>query len=401
MKKFFSTRRGILYQGDVLEVLQSLPDESVDCIITSPPYWGLRDYGVEGQIGLEPSLDEYLEKLLRVTAELRRVLKSTGVMFWNHGDNYGNSGGKQGGRSTRPNLDPAYEMIRPRTPVPQKSLCLQNYRLAIRMIDEQGWILRNVIIWYKPNHMPASVKDRFAVSYEPVFMFVKSKKYWFDLDAVRLPLKESSLRRWEFAVRKNETYGENTNLKAERESYSPQSPYAREGRPSLAQSMDPARGANPGDVWSIPTQPLPEPHFAAFPEGLVEPMILSGCPQWICRKCGRARERIVRTEKHICREINTKKGRGIRSSRIGSPFYCEKKWIAAHHTVGWTDCGCNAGWEAGVVLDPFMGSGTVALVAERLNRRWIGIELSEKYCEITRKRLIKELGIMLLGGGER
>ena len=181
--------KNTIIHGDTLEELKKLPDDLVDTIITSPPYWGLRNYGVEGQIGLEKTLEEYIEKLLAITNELKRVLKPTGVMFWNHGDCY--SGGKTGRTD-----DYIYKNAQQRTGglqrkptdgVPSKCLVLQNYRLILKMID-QGWILRNNIIWNKPNHMPSSVKDRFANSFEPVFMLVKNKKYWFDLDAVRVAI---------------------------------------------------------------------------------------------------------------------------------------------------------------------------------------------------------------------
>ena len=137
--------------GDAVDVLKSLPDNSIDTIITSPPYWSLRDYNVDGQYGLETTLSEYHDNMLRVTGELFRVLKKSGVLWWNHGDCYDD-----------------------------KSLVMQNYRLAIRMVDEQGWILRNIIQWVKPNSMPSSVRDRLANSYEPVFMFVKNnKQLWY------------------------------------------------------------------------------------------------------------------------------------------------------------------------------------------------------------------------------
>ena len=181
-----------IIQGDTLKVLKTWPDDLVDTIITSPPYWGLRDYGVKGQIGLEPTLDEFIEKNLAITKELQRVLKPTGVMYWNHGDCYGgnNSRASQGGRA---GFGTPREGTFKRAAA--KCLAMQNYRLIFKMIDHQGWILRNTIIWHEPNHMPSSVKDRFANSYEPVFMLVKKKKYWFDLDAVRARHSQSSIDR--------------------------------------------------------------------------------------------------------------------------------------------------------------------------------------------------------------
>jgi len=172
--------RNRIINGSAEEELKKLPDNLVNCIITSPPYWGLRDYEADGQIGLEESLDEYIERLLLITGELKRVLREDGILYWVHGDSYSRSMSafwkKVKGKELKTHYQP-------------KCLILQNWRLVLRMIDEQGWILRNVIIWSKPNHMPQSVTDRLTNSYEPVFMFVKNKRYYFDLDSIRLPHK--------------------------------------------------------------------------------------------------------------------------------------------------------------------------------------------------------------------
>ena len=363
-----------------MKILQQMPDEFVDCIITSPPYWGLRDYGVRGQIGLEPTLEEYLEKMLAVTAELKRVLKPMGVMFWNHGDSYGGSNRGANDYRERNGLE-----MRPRTHYTRQKPCkdekilpkcmaMQNYRLVLRMIDEQGWILRNIIIWHKPNHMPSSVRDRFTNAYEPVFMLVKSKEYWFDLDAVRLPHK------W------GEWYERPGGTKY---TYHPLDGH----KLSLGERVGHPSGKNPGDVWQIPTQPFPEAHFATFPERLVEPMVKAGCPQWICKKCGKVRERIIEKKLVVHREFNDK-GKAYQNVVSGSKempaIPRARTGLEGHneyYTIGWTDCGCNAGWRPGIVLDPFIGSGTVAKVATRLRRQWIGIELNPEYVEMAYRRL--------------
>ncbi len=332
--------------GDTLEELKKMSDECIDTIITSPPYWGLRDYGVKGQIGLEKTLDEYINKLLDITAELKRVLKPTGVMFWNHGDCYG-------GNLSAPNQpklgkrDPYsnFPRVRARNRVP-KCLCLQNYRLILKMIDNQCWILRNTIIWHKPNHMPSSVKDRFTNSYEPVYMLVKNKKYWFDLDAVRVKVKypEDVARR----IRQDKEAGvkpfqKGSDIARHKKTKIPQSqaesfgsPRARNYRKvdttaeffkkkgsggNLNLPAENPKGKNPGDVWKIATQPFPEAHFATFPEKLIEPMIMSSCPK------------------------------------------------------------------DGIILDPFFGSGTTGVVAKKLGRNYIGIELNEDYCKIAKLRI--------------
>ena len=440
-----------IIQGDTLKVLKKMPSDLVDTIITSPPYWGLRDYGVKGQIGLEPTLDEFIEKNLAITKELQRVLKPTGVMYWNHGDNYGSS---ISGGLAKNKGDGLYErkMNRMRnqketdprrnidfSKIKEKCLCLQNYRLIIEMIN-QGWILRNTIIWHKPNHMPSSVKDRFSNSYEPVFMLVKRKKYWFDLDAVRVKVNypedvERRIRQdrleginpfakdnkegieWrrdvknpnKFNIRERVKRGgkpvafmaspqETTKiLKEDAESFG--SSRARNYRKPidkpdmvkpdifhLHDNYNP-KGKNPGDVWKIATQPFPEAHFATFPEKLITPMILSSCPKEICKKCGKARVRIVKLGNY---SKEPKRGTQPSSKRaIGSPQQSTAGGmpIREKETIGWIDCKCNAGFRPGIVLDPFIGSGTVAVVARRFKRNWLGIELNEKYIKIAKKRI--------------
>ena len=415
--------------GHVLDVLKTLPDESVDTIVTSPPYWGLRDYGEEtntiwggdpdcehewishsgkklrgtndgnwkesipsahlsggafckkcgawyGQLGLEPTLDMYIEHLLEIMRELKRVLRKTGVIFWNHGDCYGshsigkgNVGGIEGKRRQE---DSKYasnisgQSLNKLNSVKDKCMALQNFRFIIRCVDELGLILRNVIIWHKPNHMPSSVKDRFTSAYEPIFMLVKSKKYWFDLDAVRVPQKPESLAMAGKQRGRKEGYPGNWAT------------FPKEQKPHPL-------GKNPGDVWAIPTQPFPEAHFAVYPEKLVEPMIKAACPQEICKKCGKPRERIV-AKKYIQFERPTQR-KYIQMVEHSSTSILKTRALPLTYIEGWTDCGCNAGWESGVVLDPFLGSGTTALVALKLGRRFVGIEINREYCEMALRRI--------------
>ena len=249
--------------------------------------------------------------------------------------------------------------------VTAKCLALQNYRLIIKMVDDQGWILRNIVVWHKPNHMPSSVKDRFANSYEPVFMLVKKKKYWFDLDSVRKPHSQSSVQRNKYGLTEY-----------------PEKKAARSREFKLGEFCNPL-GGNPGDVWKIATQPYSEAHFATFPEKLITPMIKAGCPKETCKKCGKPRTRIVEAE-HIG----------------GTPYYPQHKWQkesgvgprprdfkAKREFKGWTSCDCNEGFEPGIVLDPFFGSGTTGLVAKKLGRDFVGIDNNPEYCELAKKRL--------------
>ncbi|MHA1248767.1 MAG: DNA-methyltransferase [Candidatus Helarchaeota archaeon] len=404
-----------IHQGDALEVLKQMPDNFVDCIITSPPYWGLRYYGEStfkvwdgdpncehewqfqegmryrggtknsignfkdhlhftqrfafckkcgawyGQLGLEPTLEMYIDHLLQITAELKRVLKDTGVMYWNHGDCYGGSNcGRYDWRETA--SISRSELYRykpsPQSKLKPKCLALQNYRLILRMIDEQDWILRNIVIWYKPNHLPDSVKDRFTRAYEPIFMLVKNKKYWFDLDAVRVEYESDTMIEL--------LNGHN--------------------------SEEFIIGKNPGDLWTIPVQPFKDAHFATFPPRLIEPMIKSSCPRWVCKKCGKPRERIIERTK-VIKQSEPKPYTADTEFITHGTYDSTLHAVAIRKCIGWTDCGCNAGWEAGIVLDPFMGSGTVAIVAQRLGRNWIGIELNPDYIEIANKRLEQEFGL--------
>ena len=723
-----------IYQGDVLETLKGFPIESVDCIVTSPPYWGLRDYGKEtykiwdgrsdcehefevietkrpnasggktdyakqklaikgnnnysefvdyhkrvttssfckkcsawyGQLGLEPSLKLYLEHMLSITQELKRVLKPSGVMFWNHSDSYANIDTKMvdysiednwlkllgwiwtdgsvqrngnyiciyqskvanledikdilnslnlrfsiygpnknnytfglkaedsrkvaqklcltseknlppwlsfcskkqikvllesiiAGDGTkrkydsavygeRDNLKQLSELLTsknishsldknsrndPYLQISQelwnphylraKCLSLQNYRLIFKMIDEQGWILRNTIIWHKPNHMPSSVRDRFSNAYEPVFMFVKKSRpqyyyntktgsmadrkpndlkqgvdwdwqdclncegtgktiediealskegdeyieqeqgekckrckatgkikisywrslaYWFDLDAVRKPIAEATKKRaktpfypehWKAKVwRKTQKRGGRDAQTFNKEVYAKiangEKTMANPGDlwqhdlsyveipEDLFQEINRFTDAHPEidygwftdlireimfrqyipkDLWTISTQPCPQAHFATFPEKLIEPMIKAGCPQEICKSCGKARVRISKVEG----ESTTEKIKRLGASGKRGEF--ERKQaldyagghgsnIRPRETIGFTNCSCNVEgnkWKAGIVLDPFMGAGTTGLAAKKLGRNFIGIELNPKYVKMARERI--------------
>jgi len=395
---------------DVLLGLKDLPDGCVNTIITSPPYWGLRDYGVEGQLGLEPSLNDFINKMLKVTKELHRVLRDDGVMFWNHGDCYGGSGNASGHTDETKNLQAKtsdYGATKGHTVgFMPKCMVMQNYRLIMRMVDEQGWILRNIVVWHKPNSMPSSVKDRLANSYEPVFMLVKKKKYWFDLDNIRRPHKypDDVARRMrqdksdgiEPFAKGQEGKVWRRDLKKKGEFLSDLRKKGIDSPPWKGEGYAHPLGGNPGDVWKIATQPFSEAHFATFPEKLILPMIKSGCPREVCKKCSKPRERIIEREVGIQHpDIPDKKrleggvlktGMKPTTSREPSKFY-EQAISTSRKTLGWSVCGCNFGFVPGVVLDPFFGSGTTGLVAKKLGRNFIGIEINKEYVEIAKKRL--------------
>lgn len=353
--------------GDTRELIKELPDNSIDCLITSPPYWGLRDYGIEptvwggkadcahvwggikikpiklqagnpefqrewrehatnekssqgqfcihcnawlGCLGLEPTFEMYIDHLIEIFAEVKRVLKPSGTCWVNLGDSYSGSGNgagdyRENGASISKN-DNKYKGQKPgKSNIPIKSQCCIPERFAIAMIDRLGWIKRNTIIWHKRNAMPSSAKDRFTVDFESVFFFVKSKKYYFEQQ------KEPYLgpmNRWGGDKLK-------ANGKSDWDGGTGQDTYRnRNMRPN-------PDGRNKRCVWDINTQPFPEAHFAVYPPLLIEPMIKAGCH------------------------------------------------------------------ENGIVLDIFMGSGTTAMVAKQLNRNYIGFEANPEYVQMSEKRL--------------
>lgn len=270
--------------GDCRIEIPKLDDNSIDCIMTSPPYWGLRDYGHSDQLGLESTPEEYLENMLHVFDLVKPKLKDVGNCFVNLGDTYYGSWGNYGNRpeltgathNQRDKNTDSFDRpgiginVKPPTSnkhdiIKHKCLCMIPQRFAWGMI-ERGWILRNEIIWHKPNHMPESVKDRLTKSHEVVWHFVKQGKYYYDLDAIREPHKGSSIKRMSQDI--------------ENQTGSYRGDYGKGGYKTNGsmKAVCNEKGKNPGDVWQINTQPYREAHFAVFPLELVEKPILAGCP---------------------------------------------------------------------------------------------------------------------------
>ena len=256
-----------IIQGDCLEVMKTLESESIDCVITSPPYWGLRDYGVDGQLGLEKTPEEYVENLVNVFREVKRVLKKEGTLWLNLGDSYA-SKGKEGGdidKDTGMDIERGRGRLNDHQIIKPKDLVGIPWRVAFAL-QADGWYLRQDIIWHKPNPMPESVTDRCTKSHEYIFLLAKSPKYYFNNEAI----KEDSVDKESYTGRRKrhsyERYGE-----------------AGEG---MAQGFtdDNVVGKlyekrNKRSVWTVTTKALKEAHFATFPEALIEPMILAGCPK--------------------------------------------------------------------------------------------------------------------------
>ena len=245
-----------------------MPDKSIDCVITSPPYWQLRDYGYEGQWGLEPTFHEYLEHLWEMMDDIYRVLKDEGTCWINLGDSYNNSGWA-GNRANKFNDQPIVPSGTKagrggQKGYPNKCLVLLPHRFAIGCID-RGWILRNDIIWAKPNGMPEPVTDRFTKKHEYIFFMVKSEKYYFDLDSIREKHSIVSLNRDKYGRKSEYANGQ-----------------AAVGRSYEAGEMCNPKGKNPGsvsDFWDITTKPSSNKHYASYNDELLMKPILAGCPE--------------------------------------------------------------------------------------------------------------------------
>jgi DNA modification methylase len=328
------TPRNVVLTGDSLIVLRSFAASSVDCVITSPPYFRARHYDAgPGELGMERHIGEWVENLRAISGEIARVLVPNGSYWLNVGDLYSRHD---------------------RLGAPAKSLLLGPERL-IRALQIDGWIIRNRVAWAKTTPMPSPASDRLTNSWEYLWHLVRQPDYWYDLDAIREPLI-SKPRRPRSPVEPVATFGELA---------SPRAGLARlaaEGRSGHI------LGKNPGDVWRLPPGRSVGGHRATFPEALVRRPILATTPPVVCTRCHQAWRRSKRP-------VRVSEGRPL-----------PRPFIA---------CSCRATTRAGLVLDPFAGSGTTLRVARELNRDALGIELSSRFADLARDRagLTDALGV--------
>jgi DNA modification methylase len=349
-----------IVHGDCLEELRKLPAASVHCCVTSPPYWGLRDYGVAGQIGLESTPLDYVEKMVAVFREARRVLRDDGTLWLNLGDSYAGSG-RGGYAGNKSGLDGSVDgqdksriargsqlaaglhesaceagaigraWIPPPNGLKQKNLVGIPWRVAFAL-QADGWYLRQDIIWHKPNPMPESVRDRCTKAHEYIFLLAKSERYYYDADAIAEAVvgdPEASRNRWD--TKDYDVPGQKPQKRLTRGKHSTQAPQSSGHR--IVENVARARAAgadhdspfgdtrNKRSVWTVTTKAYADAHFATFPPDLIEPCILAGCPR------------------------------------------------------------------GGVVLDCFGGAGTTGLVADRLQRDAILIELNPEYAAMANRRI--------------
>lgn len=332
---------GEILVGDAAERMRELPDGSIDCVITSPPYFRLRNYQSNGQIGLEDSVDQWVDALVAVCREIARVLKPSGVFWLNLGDTYSRAA---------------------RHGAPPKSLVLAPEKLLLALAAD-GWSVRNKVVWAKPNGMPASVRDRLNCTWEPLYLLTRSRDYFFDLDAIRVPARSRLARPANIGA--TTKYGVKGG---KRPVWSGPAAGINSGLEAMKASGVTSHplGKNPGDVWSMPTASYRGAHFATFPKALVERPLRSTCPERTCQTCGTAWRRA-----RVASDLGALAVRGaLRKS-----------------------CSCDdRRWKPGVVLDPFFGAGTVGVVAEKHARAWIGIELNETYATQARQRIADARG---------
>jgi DNA modification methylase len=357
-----------LYQGDALSVLKSLPDNSVDMCMTSPPYWGLRNYHVDGQIGLEKTYQEYIDHLMQILDEVKRVIRHT---WWvNIADSYAKPGQGWGDtKTTNKNHTGSREREKPiRIDLPTKSLIGIPERFTLAMIDH-GWIYRNDICWFKRNPMPESVKDRSTDCWEHVYFYAKNKKYYFEQQF-------EAANDWGTRDRSNFRNGTDDPMLKHH---------------GFTDGNQAETGRNKRNMWDIPTSSNGYEHYAAYPEKLCETPILAGCPAQICNKCGKAREKIY--DKKFIPQGDVSAVKNIKASNKGldesNGWGDYPRGTNEVKEIGPTDCGCGAGFHPGTVLDPFAGTGTTGAVAKRLGRKSVLIELNPKYCQIIEKRIEK------------
>ena len=350
--------------AEVTDALSAMADGTFHCVVTSPPYYGLRDYGVVGQMGLEPSIQIYLANMVHVFAEVRRVLRPDGTVWLNMGDSYRN-----------------------------KQLLGMPWRLALAL-QADGWWLRSEIVWHKPNPMPSSVRDRPQTAHEFVFLLTASPVYFYDADAVTLPTTGNAHSRGKGVHPKASTWRRPSGWDTRSGSHTGKAGRYPQERmnPSYSASMTqyiPAR-RNLRSVWTIPTQGYRGAHYATYPEALVEPCVLAGTSaEGCCAACGASRRRVtdVTYDNPGNRSTNGPRSLARRHMAQGSAGYAQR---LERHTVttGWEpSCTCAGETVPCRVLDPFVGSGTTGVVALRHGREFVGVDLDPRCIDMARRRI--------------
>lgn len=342
----------VIHNQDCIAGMKQYPDSFFHCCVTSPPYWGLRDYGVNGQFGLETTPELFIENMVQVFREVKRVLRDDGTLWLNMGDSYAHNGAAYGnekstltGRKHGEEMGKAKRFVKCGSSLKPKDLVGIPWMLAFALRDD-GWYLRDCIIWHKPNPMPESVTDRTTKAHEYIFLLSKSNKYYYNAAAIATPYADKTYTTFGCEVKGNgdgsglvqsENWSNSITVRKPKEwgkkdkqrGHSRRHAGFNERWDNMTKEEQQLQGANKRSVWTIATRPFKEAHFATFPEELPHTCILAGCPP------------------------------------------------------------------DGNVLDTFMGAGTTALVARKLQRNYVGFELNPEYVAIAERRLRKELGMFL------
>ncbi len=421
-------------QGDVFDNIKKLDDSSIDCVVTSPPYWGLRDYGtasyeggdkncdhticdsgidlkknenikrpaqnfnksfcikcgakrIDKQLGLEPTYQEHIQNIVELFRAMKPKLKDSATIWLNYGDSYAatinGTKAKDIKNDDRGFVDKPFSTIQ--GSIKPKDLVMIPNRIAIALQDD-GWWIRSEIIWHKPNPMPESTKDRPTQCHEKIWLITKSKKYYYDAEAVREPCQDETIRRMTLGNKGKVGNNKNSTGWKQLNNY----------WGSEQSVKDANKGRNRRNVWTITTKPCKEAHFATFPKDLIEPCIKAGCPEKVCTKCGKPQIKELYREKkwqHKKSQRHTDKTNPKGSKNAFGQKY--QKWANENPLLSKTisNCECNADFVPGVVFDPFGGAGTTAIVAKLLNRKSIMSELNPEYIKIAKARINKEFGM--------
>lgn len=330
-----------ILQGDCVESLNKLEDQSINTCITSPPYWGLRNYNdEEKQLGMEDTPKEFTENLVKVFREVKKVLRDDGTVWLNLGDSYGKN----------------------------KQLTGIPWRVAFAL-QQDGWYLRQDIIWHKPNPMPESVTNRCTKAHEYIFLLSKKPKYYYDHEAIKEDAKYPQGPNSPQSIKKGK--GE----------------FGMDTRGGLSKIGALAK-KNKRSVWTVTTKPFKGAHFATFPKDLIEPCVLAGCPEKMCCECGTPYKRQMQKTG----EFQRRWSKTIATAE-GSPHEGQSSMQNIYEDLGLQkQCDCQTNeTKAGTVLDPFGGSGTTGIVAAQHNRNAVLLELNQEYIDLAKERINKEV----------
>jgi len=402
IEPYYSDKKLTVFQGDVLDGLAALPDNSIHCCVTSPPYWNLRDYKVDGQIGMEPTPEAFVENLIAVFSEVRRVLHPSGTCWLNIGDSYAGSNQGHGTKelSAKQSSNTGTQWMTGKT-LPRladglkpKDLCLIPARLSLAL-QADGWFIRSHIAWCKKAPMPESVQDRPTSAWESIFLLSKAPKYFYDTEAVREERQYP-----EFVYKDASGYGDkngHARRTDKQRGHSHRHAGFNDRWDAMPKAEQMANGRNLRNFWLLGPEPYPEAHFATFPSEVPRRAIKAGTSEWgCCPEClnpwTRTKEPTPEYAAHLNRDWadydkDSAEGRGHSVSDQRPTKRNGASLTAAYVTTGWQPtCKHNLTPIPCTVLDPFGGSFTTCQTAIRLGRRAVAIELNPSYVELGMKR---------------